>query len=237
MREEVRTKNIKIYDIAHIDLSNIFLHYTNFKNLDSIIKNGLIPQVGKNAKVIVKQKKIFFSIGEKGALAIMDSWINWLIFKPKSNLIYFIGAYLLNVKFFPKSIHKVIMYFNKKSKNKAKWSYKKLKKILDNSIYLILDLEENVDFSYDEIDEIKVNYHNNITNIYIYDDNHDNKIEFWNMNTFANKIIEPNKISLLGYNNNYQASIILKYLIERNMDYVQEKCKYLYRYYNYIYKS
>lgn len=37
------------------------------------------------------------------------------------------------------------------------------------------------------------------------------------MHTFSNKIIEPNKISLLNYNKDYSASSILKYLIEKNI--------------------
>ncbi len=48
----------------------------------------------------------------------MDSWIKWLIAKPKSNFIYWIGAYLLKIKYFPKIIHKIIISYNKKSKNK-----------------------------------------------------------------------------------------------------------------------
>ncbi len=65
--------NINTHDISSIDLDNVFLHYTNIQNLNSIIDNGLVPKIGINAKVIEKSKKIFFSIGDKGALVIMDS--------------------------------------------------------------------------------------------------------------------------------------------------------------------
>ena len=85
-------KNINTYDISKVNLNNIFLHYTNVNNLNSIMEKGLIPKIGINAKVIEKSKKIFFSVGDKGALVIMDSWIKWLIAKPKSNLIYWIGV-------------------------------------------------------------------------------------------------------------------------------------------------
>ena len=234
-------KNIKTVDINTIDSSKSFYHYTNIKNLDSILKNGLMPKKGINAKVIEKSKKIFFSQGETGILVIMDSWIKWLIAKPKSNLIYWIGAYLLKIKYFPKIIHKTIITNNKKSKRKNEWSYKKLKNILDNSIYLILNLEENIDFSYDDVDEVKTFSHypaSYIASLYAYDSKvNENKMEYWNMHTFSNKIIEPEKISLLIYNNSYKASLIVKYLIEKNIDFVEKNCNHLYRYYNYIYKN
>ena len=171
----------------------------------------------------------------------MDSWIKWLIAKPKSNFIYWIGAYLLKVKYFPKIIHKAIISFNTKSKNKEKWSYTKLKQILDNSIYLLLDLKETVDFSFDDLDEVKAysNYPKSyIKSLYAYDsDVKDIKMEYWNMHTFSNKIIKPNKISLLNYNTDYSASNILKYLIEKNSSFVKEHCENLYKYYNFIYKE
>lgn len=232
-------KNIIIYDISKVNLDNIFLHYTNANNLNSIIEKGLIPKIGINSKVIEKSKKIFFSVGDKGALVIMDSWLKWLIAKPKSNLIYWLGAYLLKVRFFPKTIHKVIMSNNNKSKSKSIWSYKKLKDILDNSIYLILDLEENIDFSFDDVDEVKAfsNYPASyIECLYAYDSNvFEKKMEYWNMHTFSNKIIEPQKISLLSYKSNYNASNIIKYLIEKDIDFVKKNCDYLYKYYNYTY--
>lgn len=228
-------------DISNVDLNNVFLHYTNIQNLNSIMEKGLIPKIGINAKVIEKSKKIFFSIGDKGALVIMDSWIKWLIAKPKSNLIYWIGAYLLKISFFPKIIHKTIISNNKKSKNKSIWAYKKLKEILNNSIYLILDLEENIDFSFDDVDEVKAfsNYPASyIESLYAYDSNVTEKqMEYWNMHTFSNKIIEPKKISLLTYEKNYNASDIVKYLIEKNLNFVKENCEHLYKYYNYVYSN
>lgn len=228
-----------VKDISEIDKNKMFLHYTNLNNLSSIAKKGLEPNIGINAKIIEKSKKVFFSIGDKGALVIMDSWIKWLVAKPKSNFIYYIGAYLLKLRFFPKIIHRFIITHNQKNKNKYKWAYKTLNKMLNNSIYLILDLEENIDFSFDDIDEIKSISNipkDYVANLYAYDsDVNDKKIEYWNMHTFSNKVIEKEKISILKYNDNYKADKILKCLIEDNMSYVKENCKLLYNYYNFIY--
>ncbi len=89
------------------------LHYTNIKNLESISKKGLQARIGKNSKVIEKSKRVFFSVGTKGALVIMDTWLKWLVARPISNAIYYIGAFLVKVPFFPKAIHKVIIRLNK----------------------------------------------------------------------------------------------------------------------------
>ena len=229
--------NLEYIDLDEIN-NNLFLHYTSIDNLDSININGLQPKIGKNSKVIEKTKKIFFTIGDKGALVIMDSWLKWLVAKPVSNFIYYIGAFLLKISCFPNVIHKIIIKFNK-NKKKYKWSYKKLKEILDNSVYLVLDLEEGVDFSYDDVDEVKKFSHyppSFIENLYAYDSNVlDEKMEYWNMHTLSNKIIETNKIHILRLKNQTKASEILKILIEKNIEFVKENCDLLYKYYNYNY--
>lgn len=160
----------------------------------------------------------------------MDSWIKWLIVKPKCNLIYWIGAYLLKIKYFPKFIHKAIVLTNQRNKRKAEWSYKELKNILENSVYLILDLKENIDFSFEDIDEAKAYSHypaSYIESLNAYNsDVNDSKVEYWNMHTFSNKIIEPNKITLLKYKNSYNVDLIIKYLIEKNMIFVKKNYEY-----------
>ena len=55
------------------------------------------------------------------------------------------------------------------------------------------------------------------------------------MHTFSNKVIEPYKISLLAYENKYNASSIVKYLIEKNLSFVKNNCEHLYEFYEYIY--
>jgi len=104
---------LSFIDISEIELNNVFLHYTNINNLTSIAQKGLVPKIGKNSKVLEKTKKIFFSVGDKGALVIMDSWLKWLVGKPINNTVYYIGAFLLKVPFFPKFIHKLIVKVNK----------------------------------------------------------------------------------------------------------------------------
>lgn len=101
-----------------------------------------------------------------------------------------------------------------------------------------MDLEENVDFDYDDIDEVKnQNFPKKyLKNIYKYGGNiYDNKMEFWNMHTYSNKVIEKEKISILKYGEDLKVNNILKHLIEDNFDYVKENCELLFEYYNYVY--
>ena len=231
-------KNIETKDIKEIDLDTVFLHYTDKNNLKGILEKGLEPRIGMNAIFVEKSKKVFFSMGDKGALVIMDVWLKWLIVKPKSNLIYWIGANLLKIPYFPKFMHKIISSSNKKNKRKHLWAYKKLNMILDNSVYLIMDLEENIDFSFDDVDEAKVIFKRApkyIRSVYAHDsDFHNPIIEYWNMHTFSNKIIETSKPSLLKTKDSYSANDILIDMINSNIQYVKDYCPYLIEYLKYI---
>ena len=46
-------------NLDKIDFKNVFLHYTNSNNIDSIFKYGLEPRIGENSKGLEKSKKFF----------------------------------------------------------------------------------------------------------------------------------------------------------------------------------
>ena len=145
------TFNIK--DISKIDMNNTFFHYTAKNNLSTIIKNGLEPRIGKNSLYVEKSKKVFFSQGEKGILTLMDVWLRWLTAKCGiSNQIYYLGTFYMRMPLCIKSIPNYVVRKFLKNKNKRIKVFNQLKNILDNSVFLILDLKENVDFSYNDID-------------------------------------------------------------------------------------
>ena len=50
---------MKTVDIKEINYEKSYFHYTNKKNLDSIIENGLLPKIGKNSKNLELTKKFF----------------------------------------------------------------------------------------------------------------------------------------------------------------------------------
>lgn len=229
--------DFKIKDISQIEIDNAFFHYTSKENLNNIIKNGLEPRIGKNSLYVEKSKKVFFAQGEKGVLTLMDVWLKWLNSKcGMSNQIYFIGTFYMRMPLCIKLIPNYIVQKSLKNKKKHIKVFNELRIILDNSVFLILDLKENIDFSYNDIDEVKNSYYESFLKL-LYPSTSDlknKKMEYWNMHTYSNKLIEFEKVSLLKDKNEYSASKILANLIKNNILYVKENLPFLYEYYIYF---
>ncbi|MCM1052661.1 MAG: hypothetical protein NC483_01610 [Ruminococcus sp.] len=225
-------------DISKIDLKHSFFHYTSKQNLETILKNGLEPRIGENSLYVEKTPKVFFTIGEKGIITIMDVWLKWLTAKISTGKFkYWLGTVIyMRIPFCIKSIPNNMVKKSLASKSKRVVAYAKMKEILDNSVFLILDLQENIDFSYDDIDEVKRTYYESFLKL-LYPSNSDLnncKMEYWNMHTYSNKIIEPKKISLLKNQDICNANSILISLIEKDIKNVQTNNKFLYEYYIYV---
>lgn len=230
-------KDLIVKDISQIDLKHSFFHYTNKSNLDSILKNGLEPRIGENSWFVEKTPKVFFAEGEKGIVTIMDVWLRWLTSKNGINkFIYWLGCFYMRMPFCIKSIPNNVVMKKLKSQKQRNKAYEKMKYILENSVFLLLDLEENIDFDYSNIDEVKNTYYESFLKLLYPSDSNikDKKIEYWNMHTYSNKIVDYKKISLLKDNNNDNANDILVNIIERNIYYVQKNYEFLYEYYIYI---
>ena len=230
--------NFNIKDISQINMNNTFFHYTNKNNLNTIIKNGLEPRIGENSLYVEKSKKVFFSKGEKGVLTLMDVWLRWLTSKCGiNNQIYCLGTIYMRMPLCIKGIPNYVVRKSLQNKNKRIKVFNQLKNILDNSVFLILNLEDNVDFSYNDIDEVKGTYYESFLRLLYPSESNikDKKMEYWNMHTYSNKVINSSKISLLKDNNFYSASKILEHLVSNNIEYVKQNLKFLYEYYNYFY--
>lgn len=170
----------------------------------------------------------------------MDVWLRWLTSKcGTSKFVYWLGTFYMRTPFCIKNIPNNIVKKKLKNIKKRNMIYEKMKNILDNSIFLILDLKEDIDFSYNDIDEVKNTYYSSFLKLlYPSDSNLRNpKIEYWNMHTYSNKIIEVAKISLLKDNNNDNANDILINIIERNIKYIKDNHEFLYEYYIFIQDS
>ncbi len=189
--------DIIIKDISEIDLKHSFFHYTNKQNLNTIIKNGLEPRIGENSLHIEKTPKVFFVEGEKGIITIMDVWLKWLTGKINTGKFkYWFGTTIyMKIPFCIKSIPNNMVRKALLSKEKRYQAYQKMKEILDNSIFLILYLEEDIDFDYNDIDEVKNTYYESFLELLYPKSSNlkDIKMEYWNMHTYSNKIIEPEK--------------------------------------------
>lgn len=60
-----------LVDINDCDLNNDFFHFTNRKNVNSILKIGLIPQVGIASKLVNDSPNVSISKGGKGIMGII----------------------------------------------------------------------------------------------------------------------------------------------------------------------
>lgn len=226
-------------DISEIDLKHSFFHYTDKHNVNSIFKNGLEPRIGKNSLYVEKTPKVFFVEGELGIITIMDVWLRWLTSQSGVNkFIYWLGTFYMKTPFCIKCIPNYVVKRNLKSIKKRNKVYEKMNKILNDSVFFILNLVENEDFDYNDIDEVKSTYYESFLKLlYPHNSNIKNlKMEYWNMHTFKNKLISPQKISLLKMQNDFSANKILTKIIETNMDYIKNNCEFLMEYYNYIAK-
>ena len=189
------------YILNDESLNSNYFHFTDRKNLESIQPKGLIPNIGSHAKNIEKTRKIFFVEGLDNLLILFDCWINALYYVPVIPFIYKLGAFFLRHKWFPNMIGNSYFKILKVSKLHQKRAFRSLDKILNNGILLKLELEENVDFSCDDEDEIKSRgYIKKHLEICGYSEKYSNLdttiMDKWNMHTFTDHKINSDKIKV-----------------------------------------
>lgn len=225
-------------DISKVDFVNTFFHYTNRDNLFNISKEGLDARIGENSLYVEKNKKVFFAKGKDGVLTIMDVWLKWLTAKSCINpFIYYFGTTYMRIPFCIKGIPNYIVSKTLKNRKNRMKAYEEMKDILDSSVFLVLDLEENVDFDYSDIDEVKETYYESFLKLLYPSESNlkDKRMEYWNMHTYFNKGVDTSKISLLTYKEKDTANFILKILMEDNLKSIENKYQFLYEYYQFCY--
>jgi len=225
-------------DISDVDLGRAFFHYTSRQNIPSILESGLKPRIGDNALHVETTPKVFFAKGEEGILAMMDVWLKWQtgkIYVGKFKY-WFATSFYLRLPFCIKSIPNHMTKKALSTKERRLVAYAKMKKIWDDSVFLILDLEEGVDFSYNDIDEVKASYYESFLKLlYPKDSNfEDQRMEYWNMHAYPYKTIDPKNIKLLKTRENYDVNNVLVDIVDKVPDFTKEKYEFLYEYYNYI---
>ena len=62
-------------DINKCDINNDYFHFTNKNNIDSILNNGLVAQVGIASKLVNDRPNVSISKGGKGIMGIINSFI------------------------------------------------------------------------------------------------------------------------------------------------------------------
>lgn len=230
------------YYINKSDMTLGFFHFTDKKNLKSIMAKGLLPNIGLHAKNIESTKKVFFVEGLDNLLILFDCWLTALYYIPAIPIIYKLGAFFLKFEWFPSIIGDSYFKILKASKLQQKRAFKILDKTLKNGLLLKLDLEEDIDFSYNDKDEIKskgyIKRHLEVCGYSEkYSDLNSNIMDRWNMHTFSNHIVSSKKINV-GHlqEESFELRDIFNYCLKNtNMDLESicpELCAYL-KYINY----
>ncbi len=193
------------------------------------------------------QKKIFFAIGPKGVFSIFDSWIRWLIAKrltdlpgEKADIPFYrfctFGMRLPLIHHLVAIMVNFVVWLEFRCRFFKVKSFKIMKDILENSCFLVLDLEEEIDFSYHDIDEVKAQKFDRklLKTLYAKQNKmNSKKMDYWNMHTFSDITISPNKISLAKLNDSYLCIDILLWMIRNTKTDLKILSPYLYEFLNY----
>lgn len=217
------------------DLNSSFFHFTKISNLENIMEHGLLPKIGKNAQYLEKNNKVFFVQGLDNLLILFDCWINVYCKMPRFHLVYGLGAHFLRSKFFPKCIGDFYFKYLTEKKYQVTRAYGIFDDILNNCTLLHLDLIEEVDFKWNDIDEIKFSQYireHLITMGYSekYSDVKNPHMDKWNMHTLFNKGIEKEKIKLCAINDSIKLKDILMYALKNTKLDIRNMCPVLYKY-------
>lgn len=226
------------YTLSKKDINKNFFHMTNEKNLENIKNHGLLPNIGPHAKYIEKSEKVFFVEGLDNFLILFDCWINCYFYIPVIPFIYKLGAFFLRKKWFPMIIADGYFGTLKKSKLQRKRAFKIFDGFLNDSIVLKLDLEENIDFSYDDEDEIKARgYQKRHLELMGYSKKYstleDNSMDKWNLHAFSNHIISKDKIKICYLEDGaYRLKDIFNYCLDNTKIDIENVCPILWDYIN-----
>lgn len=210
------------YNISLNDINKNYFHFTFQNNFENIKKVGLIPQKGKHAEHIEKTKKVFFVEGLDNLLILFDSWIT--VYKhmpliPNFKITYGLGSKAMRSKYFPSFLIDIYFFFIKNSKRHKNYAYKIFNEQISKCILLNLNIQENVDFSFSDIDEIKSQGYRKRHLIELgysekYSNMNSNKMDRWNLHTKSNKGIPSAKLKLCQINNSSNIKDIIKFAIQ-----------------------
>lgn len=181
---------LDVNNLSKDELDKICFHFTNKNNENSIENKGLIPQNENDLKVgYNKPKQVYFSKGQEAMLSLMNRFLNLLVDK---------SPVLNNVLIKPQYMKETRRMEDKPLTKIEVFDY--MKKFLEDSIYLSLDLEEGKDYDPDAINLESKRKH---------------RVTPRNMNTYAGKTIGPDKIQKISINGKTDALSVLTNMYDR----------------------
>ncbi len=226
---------MKDYELSLKDINFNYFHFTKKSNLKSIDNKGLLPRISIHAMSLEDTKKVFFVQGLDNLLILFDCWMHVCSKYPLIPGVFNLGTKIMRYKWFPKPIINAYFKYTEYNKLHKFFAYKYFDWFLKKYILLNIDIKEDVDFSFNDIDEIKAKrYDKNylIKGGYSlkYSDLDSIKVDRWNLHTFSNHGIAATKIKKCTINNSYNMSDILNYAIYNTKFNIEDICPVLYRY-------
>ncbi len=223
------------YKLNLNDINSNYFHFTKKNNIESIIKNGLLPKISFHAQSLEDSKKVFFVEGLDNLLILFDCWINVCEKYPHIPGAFNLGTKIRGKNRFSKFIINVYFKWTEINKLHRIVAYKYFDWFLKSYILLNTDIKEDVDFSFNDIDEIKAKGYDKDYLIKAgyslkYSDLDSIKMDRWNLHTFSNHGIAISKIKKCTINNSYNMSDILNYAIHNTKLNIEDICPVLYRY-------
>lgn len=203
-----------MYDLENLDFENTCFHFTPTRNLESIAEEGLIPQIGENAKGAEKSFKVFFSKGQKGILELANVWIQWTIYRMyASDVVSKLGGQRqMNDEFaIARKDIKAGTIPNYEEYKEA--AIQKMIREYSNCTYLSLDIKDGIDYRSDDVDEIKQKEKDRdfLETMYFKPcPEGDTTMESWNMHTISGKKINVDKLAIVCSQGKIDALSVIK---------------------------
>lgn len=138
-------------------LDRTLFHFAKKSSYETYQKLGFNAIIGENAMNIETNPKVFFAEGPLNLLRIADVWIRWTAFHIMKHTYYKDGwsndkqAVLLND--FAHGVYNEPEFLNE--------TYSQFYNFCKGNDYYVFNLEEGVDFKFDDIDEVKSKNMNN----------------------------------------------------------------------------
>lgn len=181
------------------------------------------------------QKKVFFVEGLDNLLILFDCWINVCEKYPHIPGAFNLGTKIRGKNRFSKFFINLYFKWTKINKIHKFVAYKYFDWFLKRYILLNIDIKEGVDFSFDDIDQIKEKGYDRDYLIKAgyslkYSDLESIKMDKWNLHTFTEHGVSLDKIKICYADNSYKMLDILNYALNHtNLD-IEVICPVLWKY-------
>lgn len=223
------------YELSLKDINSNYFHFTKANNINSIKKNGLLPKISFHAQSLEDTKKVFFVEGLDNLLILFDCWINVCEKYPLIPGMFQLGTKIKGKNKLSKLFINLYFKWTEINKFHKLIAYKYFDYFLEKYILLNVNIKEEKDFSFNDIDQIKAKGYDKeflIKGGYSlkYSDLNSIKMDKWNLHTYTNHGIGSSKLKICTINNSYNMIDILTYAINNTKINIKDVCPVLYEY-------